>query len=68
MSLPYVSAALLANCHVRVGLEDNLYLKKGVLASNGQLVAQAKTIMQAMGVRVLEPAEVRERLGLTKRW
>ena len=68
MSLPYVSAALLANCHVRVGLEDNLYLKKGVLASNGQLVAQAKTMMQAMGVRVLEPAEVRERLGLTKRW
>ena len=68
MSLPYVSAALLADCHVRVGLEDNLYLKKGVLASNAQLVTQAKTIMQAMGVRVLEPAEVRERLNLKKRW
>ncbi len=68
MSLPYVSAALLANCHVRVGLEDNLYLKKGVLASNAQLVARAKTIMEAMGVRVLEPAEVRERLKIKKRW
>ncbi len=68
MSLPYVGAALLGGANVRVGLEDNLYLRKGELASNGQLVARAKTIMEAMGVRVLEPAEVRERLELSKRW
>ena len=54
--------------NVRVGLEDNLYLRKGELASNGQLVSRAKTIMESMGVRVLGPAEVRERLELTKRW
>ena len=68
MSLPYVGAALLGGANVRVGLEDNLYLSKGVLASNGELVERARIIMEAMGVRVLEPNEVRERLGLTKRW
>ena len=35
MQLPYVAAAVLAGGNVRVGLEDNIYLKKGVLASNG---------------------------------
>ena len=68
MSLPYVGAALLGGANVRVGLEDNLYLSKGVLANNGELVERARTIMEAMGVRVLEPNEVRERLGLTKHW
>lgn len=68
LSLPYVGAALLGGANVRVGLEDNLYLRKGELASNGELVSRAKTIMESMGVRVLGPAEVRERLELTKRW
>ncbi|MBV9750256.1 MAG: 3-keto-5-aminohexanoate cleavage protein [Acetobacteraceae bacterium] len=64
--LPYVAMAALAGGNVRVGLEDNLYLDRGVLASNGALVERAATILTAMGGRVLGPAEVRSRLGL--RW
>ncbi|MCB1364457.1 MAG: 3-keto-5-aminohexanoate cleavage protein [Rhodobacteraceae bacterium] len=63
----YVAAAVLAGGHVRVGLEDNLWLGKGVLASNAQLVERAVTIVEAMGARVIGPAEVREKLGLVKR-
>jgi uncharacterized protein (DUF849 family) len=66
MQLPFVAMAVLAGGNVRVGLEDNIYLSRGVLASNGELVARAVTILQAMNVRVLGPAEVRERLALTK--
>jgi uncharacterized protein (DUF849 family) len=50
--------------HVRVGLEDNLYLSRGVYASNAQLVQKARTIIEAMGARVLTPAQARERLQL----
>jgi uncharacterized protein (DUF849 family) len=57
---------VLAGGNVRVGLEDNIYLSRGVLAGNGELVARAVTILQAMNVRVLGPSEVRERLALTK--
>jgi uncharacterized protein (DUF849 family) len=67
MQLPFVAMAVLAGGNVRVGLEDNIYLSRGVLASNGELVARAATILQAMGVRILGPSEVRERLSLTKR-
>ena len=66
--LPYVAMAILAGGNVRVGLEDNIWLDKGVLASNGDLVARAVTIAEGMGSRVLGPAEVRERLALEKRW
>ena len=66
--LPYVALAALAGGHVRVGLEDNLWLDKGVLATNGELVERAVAILQNMGCRVLDPAEVRERLQLEKRW
>jgi uncharacterized protein (DUF849 family) len=66
--LPFAALAALAGGNVRVGLEDNLYLSKGVLASNGQLVERAVTLLEAMNVRVLSPGEVRERLKLTKRW
>ena len=62
MQLPYVAMAALAGGNVRVGLEDNLYLGRGVLATNGELVERAATILDAMNVRVLGPAEVRERL------
>ena len=65
--LPYVAAAALAGGHVRVGLEDNLRLAKGELATNEALVARAVAILEAMGARVLGPAEVRERLRLVKR-
>ena len=47
--LPYVAMAALAGGNVRVGLEDNLFLDRGVLASNGQLVERAATILTAMG-------------------
>jgi uncharacterized protein (DUF849 family) len=65
--MPYVAAAVLAGGHVRVGLEDNLFLDKGVLATNAQLVERAVGLIERLGARVLTPAEVRERLALTKR-
>ena len=66
--LPYVALAILAGGNVRVGLEDNLWLGKGVLASNGDLVARAKTIVEGMGSQIMSPQEVREKLNLKKRW
>ncbi len=65
--MPYVAASVLAGGNVRVGLEDNLWLGKGVLATNAQLVERAATIIENMGARVITPAEVRARLGLEKR-
>jgi len=65
--MPYVAAAVLAGGNVRVGLEDNLWLGKGVLATNAQLVERAVGIIEAMGARVIGPEAVRARLGLTKR-
>jgi uncharacterized protein (DUF849 family) len=65
--LPYVAMAVLAGGNVRVGLEDNLYLSRGVKASNGQLVERAVDILKAMNVNIMTPAEVREKLKLKKR-
>jgi uncharacterized protein (DUF849 family) len=65
--LPYAAMAALAGGNVRVGLEDNLFLDRGVLASNGQLVERAATIVTNMGARVLSPEEAREKLKLRKR-
>ncbi|QJF51581.1 3-keto-5-aminohexanoate cleavage protein [Roseobacter ponti] len=65
--MAYVAAAVLAGGNVRVGLEDNLWLEKGVLAENWQLVERAGTIIENMGARVIGAAAVREKLGLTKR-
>jgi uncharacterized protein (DUF849 family) len=64
--LPYVAMAALAGGNVRVGLEDNLFLDRGVLATNGALVERAGTILTAMGAKVLGPAAVREKLNLRK--
>jgi uncharacterized protein (DUF849 family) len=66
MQLPYVALAALAGGNVRVGLEDNLYLSRGVKATNGQLVERAVTILEAMNARVLGPDEVREKLALVR--
>jgi 3-dehydrocarnitine:acetyl-CoA trimethylamine transferase len=66
MQLPYVALAPLVGGNVRVGLEDNIWLERGVKATNGQLVERAVTILRAMNVRVLGPGEVRERLGLRR--
>ncbi len=65
--MAYAAAAVLAGGNVRVGLEDNLWLDKGVLATNAQLVERAVTIVENMGARVIGPDEVRKKLGLTKR-
>ena len=65
--MPYVAAAVLAGGNVRVGLEDNLMLERGVLATNAQLVERAVEIVERLGARVLGPQEVRDRLGLLKR-
>ena len=65
--MAYVAAAVLAGGNVRVGLEDNLWLDKGVLAENWQLVERAQTIIENMGARVIGPDEVRAKLGLEKR-
>ncbi|WP_118133285.1 3-keto-5-aminohexanoate cleavage protein [Oceanicella sp. SM1341] len=65
--MPYVAASVLAGGNVRVGLEDNLMLGRGQLATNAQLVDRAKTIIESLGAKVIGPEAVRERLGLTKR-
>jgi uncharacterized protein (DUF849 family) len=65
--MPYVAAAMLAGGNIRVGLEDNLWLEKGVLATNAQLVEKAATIATSMGATLMTPAEVREKLQLKKR-
>lgn len=67
MQLPWVAQSVLAGGNVRVGLEDNIYLGKGELATNGKLVERAATILNAMNVRLLGPDEVRRKLKLAKR-
>jgi uncharacterized protein (DUF849 family) len=65
MQLPYVALAPIVGGNVRVGLEDNIWLERGVKATNGQLVERAVAILRALNVRVLGPAETREKLELT---
>ncbi len=65
--MPYVAASILAGGNVRVGLEDNIWLEKGVLATNEALVQRAVTIVDAMGSSIMTPQQVRDQLGLTKR-
>ena len=66
MQMPMVAQAVFLGGHVRVGLEDNLWLDRGVPATNGQLVARARQIVELMGARVLGPEEARARLGLRR--
>ncbi|MEU3008715.1 3-keto-5-aminohexanoate cleavage protein [Streptomyces sp. NPDC007020] len=67
MQMPWVAQSILLGGHVRVGLEDNLYLGKGVKATNGQLVERAVRITESLGSRVATPDEAREQLGLRPR-
>ncbi len=67
MQLAYVAMAVLVGGNVRVGLEDNLYVSRGKLATNAELVARAVTILEGMNVRVLGPDEVRAKLKLKRR-
>ncbi|MFT6305823.1 MAG: hypothetical protein ACJA0Z_000985 [Halioglobus sp.] len=65
--MPYVAASVLAGGNVRVGLEDNLMLARGQFATNAQLVERAVNIIENMGASVMNAADVREKLNLTKR-
>ncbi|MCK1735722.1 3-keto-5-aminohexanoate cleavage protein [Bradyrhizobium sp. 138] len=67
MQLPYAALAPLIGANVRVGLEDNLYLSRGRLATNAELVQRAVEILERMGVRVMSPDDVREKLKLNVR-
>jgi uncharacterized protein (DUF849 family) len=64
MQMPMAAAAVAMGGNVRVGLEDNLYLDRGVLATNAQLVERVIGIVERMGARVVTPAEARTKLGL----
>lgn len=67
MQMPMVAQSVLLGGNVRVGLEDNLYLRRGVFATNGQLVAQARRIIECLGCHVASPDEAREIMGLGKK-
>jgi uncharacterized protein (DUF849 family) len=64
--MPFVAQAVLLGGNVRVGLEDNIWLDRGVPATNGSLVSRAREIVERMGARVLGPEEARRKLGLRK--
>ncbi len=64
MEMGMVAQAVLLGGHARVGLEDNLYLERGVFASNGQLVEKAVGIIEQIGARVVSPEEGRGILQL----
>jgi uncharacterized protein (DUF849 family) len=66
-AMAYPAASILAGGNVRVGLEDNLYVGKGQLATNAQLVEKAVNVVESMGARIIGPAQVREKLKLQKR-
>jgi len=64
LEMAVVAQTALLGGNVRVGLEDNLYLSKGVFATNGQLVERARRIVEDLGYEVATPAEARAQLGL----
>ena len=64
MQMPIAAAAIAMGGNVRVGLEDNIYLERGVPATNGQLVEKVIGIIDRMGARAVTPAEARKKLGL----
>ncbi|MFT5706136.1 MAG: hypothetical protein ACI9ES_000407 [Oceanospirillaceae bacterium] len=65
--MPFTAAAILAGGNIRVGLEDNIWLAKGQLATNAQLVEKAATIATNMGATLMNAAQVREKMQLVKR-
>jgi uncharacterized protein (DUF849 family) len=66
--MPMAALAVVLGGNVRVGLEDNLYLERGVLATNAQLVEKAARIVRDLGARVMTPAQTREKLKLENRY
>jgi len=66
--MPMAALAVIMGGNVRVGLEDNLYLERGVLATNAQLVEKAARIVRDLGARILTPAETRQKLKLNNHY
>ena len=64
MQMPIAAAAVAMGGNVRVGLEDNIYLERGVHATNAQLVEKVIGIINRMGARAVTPAEARKKLVL----
>ena len=65
---PMLVQSWLLGGHVRVGLEDNIYIRKGVLApDNTALVSKAVNLLTELDVKIATPAEARDILGLKKR-
>lgn len=64
---PMAAQSMLLGGNVRVGLEDNLWLDKGVPASNESLVAKASTLVEHLGGRVLSVDETRTKLRLPRK-
>ena len=64
LQMPMAAQAVLMGGNVRVGLEDNLYLDRGVLATNAQLVTRAREVIERLGARALSSEETRRKLGL----
>ena len=68
MQMAFVAQSMLLGGNVRVGLEDNIWLDRGVHASNGSLTTRAKEVVERLGGRTLTPAEARDKLGLKKQF
>ncbi|HWG69528.1 MAG TPA: 3-keto-5-aminohexanoate cleavage protein [Steroidobacteraceae bacterium] len=66
LEMPVMAQAALLGGNVRVGLEDNLYLRRGVFATNGQLVERARMILDGLGYELATPNEARAILGLAE--
>ena len=64
MQMPMAAQSVLLGGHVRVGLEDNLYLEKGIYASNGSLVDRVSSLINHMGSHVMNVKDARKKLGL----
>ena len=64
MQMPMATQSVMLGGHVRVGLEDNLYLERGVLATNAQLVSKAVMLIELMGARIQTPADARRTLKI----
>lgn len=66
-AMAYPAASILAGGNIRVGLEDNIYLSRGVFATNAQLVERAVNVAENMGANIIGPDAVRTLLGVSKR-
>lgn len=64
LQMPVAAQTALLGGNVRVGLEDNLYLRRGVFATNGQLVERAKVILEYLGYEIATPTEARKMLAI----